>query len=235
MTMTSNKARKIATRRRMAKTGEPYSVARKAAEASRSQQEPGETAEERYAREAAAGGVPAADVERLRLVWDAQARADQLRRAAERARERADQAEDVAAEAEERAEYGREAADLAQEWAGEHDRQLAWERANQMRRAADVARERADQAEEAAEQAEDAADEAEERADDLLAWVIEPGDWAEEDEKSNDAPDTDGWDYSCPDASPPSITPGPPLPPGLPPPPAGPDLPAPPSPPRWSG
>jgi hypothetical protein len=192
--MTSNKARKIATRQGMAETGEPYTVAKTATEAGPPPREPGDIARERYAGEASAAGVPA-DGERLRAIWQAQTRADELRRAAQQARQRADQAEDAAAEAEERAEYAGDASDLAQGWAGEHDRRLAQEQADQMRRAAEDARQRAGQAEEAAEHAEDAAHEAAERVGDLMASASAPDAQAEDDAEAGDAADADarGW------------------------------------------
>src|SRR5215469_657628 len=102
MIMTKNKAQKTATRQRMAETGEPYSVARKAAQAGAegpglsetpAEQYPRETPEEQYLREAEEAGVPAADLEMLQLFFQARERAGRLRQAAERARERAEQAE----------------------------------------------------------------------------------------------------------------------------------------------
>ena len=131
--MTRNKAQKAATRQRMAETGEPYSVARKATGAgdpglgetpadsgsseipeeqhlheTPAQQELRETPEEQYLREAEEAGVAAADLETLRAVFQARGRAGQLRQAAERARERAELAEEAAAHAEERAELAQE-------------------------------------------------------------------------------------------------------------------------------
>jgi hypothetical protein len=190
MIMTSSRARKIATRERMAETGEPYTVAKRATEAGPLPQ-PGDIAEERYGGEAAADVVPAADGELVRAIGQARTHADELRRAAQQARQRADQAEDAAAEAEERAEYAGDAADLAQGWAGEHDRRLAQEQADQMRRAAEDARQRADQVEEAAEQAEDAAHEAAERVGDLMASASEPDEKAKEDADADEVADAD--------------------------------------------
>ena len=106
--MTRNKAQKTATRQRMAETGEPYSVARKAPQAGPEgpvmgenpaeqgpretpvEQGPRETPEEQYLREAEEAGVEAADLEMLRLFFQARERAGQLRQAAVRARERAE-------------------------------------------------------------------------------------------------------------------------------------------------
>src|ERR1700678_3863703 len=119
--MTSDKARKLATRRRMAETGEPYSLARRAAEGGETAgqpDEPEETPEQRYLREAQDAGVPAADLDALRAAFEAGDGARQLRWAAQAARIRADEAEKLAEQAEERAELAQEAADLAQEWAG---------------------------------------------------------------------------------------------------------------------
>ena len=78
--MTSDKARKTAVRQRMAVTGEPYSVARKAT------------------------GAGSADPY---TASGPQAVLARLRRAAKQARERADQAEEAAIEAEEGAELAR--------------------------------------------------------------------------------------------------------------------------------
>src|SRR3974390_3269177 len=96
MIMTRNKAQKTATRQRMAETGEPYSVARKAPQAggpglgetpaeqdrheTQLEQDPRETPEEQdlretpeeqYLREAEEAGVEAADLEMLRLSFQA--------------------------------------------------------------------------------------------------------------------------------------------------------------------
>ena len=91
MTMTRNKAQKIAARQRMAETGEPYSVAR------RETPPPGSvTPEERYAREARDAGVPEAEI------------------AAQLAAFRMQEARELADAAEEAAELGREATHLGQ-------------------------------------------------------------------------------------------------------------------------
>ena len=155
--MTRDKAQKTATRQRMAETGEPYSVARKATQAGTegpglsetpAEQDPrgtlvdqgaretpveqstGETPEEQYLREAEEAGVAAADLEMLRLFFQARERAGQVRQVAERARERAEQAEEAAVRAEERAELAQETADLAQDWADKDEQRLARERAD---------------------------------------------------------------------------------------------------------
>jgi hypothetical protein len=211
MIMTRNKAQKTAARHRMAQTGEPYSVARKATQAraespvvhetAEVQPVVRETPEERYVREAEEAGVPAAELDALRATFLATDRAGQLRQAADQARERADQAEEGAVRAEERAELAQEAADVAQDWVGEDEQQLAQERADQLRQAADQARERADEAEEAADQAEMRADEA--------AWADDARDLiAEEDE------DDGYWHDARPTMA---NLPGPPHPPGPPP------------------
>jgi hypothetical protein len=191
--MTRNKAQKAAVRQRMAETGEPYSVARRALQPGTP--DPGEpgpdgvataaapeaagsgwtalTPEEQYAREAAAAGVSPAQFEADLAAYRTQEQADQVQRAAgeareraDRARERADQAEEAAAEVEERAELAQAAADLALEWADPPEQERAQELADQAQTAADQARERADQAEEAAGDAEEHADDLEEHADD---------------------------------------------------------------------
>jgi hypothetical protein len=116
MIMTRNKAQKTATRQRMAETGEPYSVARRAAGAGEAGAEDPDftkiTPEERYAREAKAAGVAAAEIEAQTAAFQARERADQVQEAADQAREQADQAEEAANQAEERAELAQEAADV---------------------------------------------------------------------------------------------------------------------------
>jgi hypothetical protein len=66
MTVTRNKAQKAATRQRMAETGEPYSVARKATQARAEDPGFGETPEQRYVREAQEAGVSGTVLEALR-------------------------------------------------------------------------------------------------------------------------------------------------------------------------
>jgi hypothetical protein len=218
MIMTRNKAQKTAARHRMAQTGDPYSVARKATQARADspvvhetpevQPAVRETPDERYVREAEEAGVPAAELDALRATFLAADRAGQLRQAADQAREWADQAEEAADEAEERAELAQEAAEVAQDWVGEDEQQLAQERADRLRQAADQARERADEAEDAADEAEEAADEAEMRADEA-GWADDARDLiAEEDEA--DGHWHDAWPMMA-------NLPGPPHPPGPPP------------------
>src|SRR5262249_59350278 len=151
MIMTRNKAQKAATRQRMAETGEPYSVARKAAGAGA--EDPGssetpadsgssgttakqdlhetpeeqrlrETPEEQYLREAGEAGVAAADLEMLRVVLQARGRAGQLRQAAQHARERAELAEEGAAQAEGRGGPAPGAAGLAPDLADQGEQRL---------------------------------------------------------------------------------------------------------------
>ena len=93
--MTRNKAQKAVTRQRMAETGEPYTVARRA---TLSSDDP--SSEEQYAREAREAGVSEAEIA-------AQLAAFRLRDAAEQARELADAAEEAADVAERRAELAR--------------------------------------------------------------------------------------------------------------------------------
>src|SRR5262249_29165879 len=120
MIMTRNKAQKTAIRQRMAVTGEPYSVARRAAPARDAHQEGRDGAElpgeERYAQEAEAAGSTAAEVEAQLAAFRVQEAADLAREAADRARDRADRAEEAAERAEERAGLAQEAAELAEEW-----------------------------------------------------------------------------------------------------------------------
>jgi len=109
--MTRDKAQKTAARQRMAETGEPYSVARRATGAG--QGEAGDpagarmTPEEQYARDAQAAGVPAAQIEAQRAAFRAQEAADRAQQAADQARERADLAEEAAELASEDADVGR--------------------------------------------------------------------------------------------------------------------------------
>jgi hypothetical protein len=120
--VTSDKTRKTAIRQRMAVTGEPYSVARKAADAGPADpsaasdpqavlaqlRRAAKQARERagQAEEAAVEAEESAGLARAWVGRDKERQA--LARAAEQARERAEHAEDAAGEAEDRAE---EAAD----------------------------------------------------------------------------------------------------------------------------
>src|SRR5262249_7496489 len=161
LTMTSNKAQKTAARQRMAQTGEPYSVARRAVSAGDPESEaaPGPQAagtelselspEEQYAQEARAAGVPVAEIDaQLDRCRDGEATEDReleaagLVRRAEQARALADRLEESAERAEERADLAQEAAELAQEWADEQEQDRAVERAGELRAQAELARER---------------------------------------------------------------------------------------------
>jgi len=117
--MTSNKAQKTAIRQRMAATGEPYSVARKAIGAEDpdiGESPEDETPEEQYLREAEEAGVPAEELKALRAAWQARGRLGKLQLAADQARDQADKAEEAAAEAEERAVEAEDLAAEAQDW-----------------------------------------------------------------------------------------------------------------------
>src|SRR6188472_825145 len=103
MIMTQDKAKKTATRQRMAETGEPYSVARHAVE--------NEAAGAQNAVDA--GGVPAEADEGRSYAEQAQDLADRARRRADEAQERADQAQETAERAEEAASVADAAADMA--------------------------------------------------------------------------------------------------------------------------
>jgi hypothetical protein len=174
MIMTSDKARKTAVRQRMAETGEPYSVARRAAQSAEAPP-PGAAGpsaqdlspDERYAREAEAAGRTAAQVETETLVFRAQERADRMQAAAELAREHADAAEEDAAEAAEHAELAREALDQAAGWADEAELGQARAIAERADAAAERARARADAAEDTAMAAEERAEMAQDDADEL--------------------------------------------------------------------
>jgi hypothetical protein len=186
--MTQDKARKSAARQRMAQTGEPYSVARRAVQAGADAGEappsprdqvpdPGDTALPDPATTMAESGSD----------WDALTPEEQYAlEAAEagvsaadfeadlsafRIADLAEQAQRAADEARERAERVRELADRAEEVASEAEDQagLADEEAELAMyeddpRAQQTAQERADRAEQAAEQARERADAAEEQA-----------------------------------------------------------------------
>jgi hypothetical protein len=143
-----DKARKIATRQRMAETGEPYSVARRAVE-------------DEHASSADPLGGMAEDTGAAEAQTRSQEQAEQARRLAEQARIRAERAEEAADQAEEAAELTREAAELTQECGSDEEIQRALRRAGEARTAAEQARSRAEQAGRLAEEAEEAADEAE--------------------------------------------------------------------------
>ena len=197
--MTSNKAQKTAIRQRMAATGEPYSVARKAIGAEDpdiGESPEDETPEEQYLREAEEAGVPAEELKALRAAWQARGRLGKLRRAAEQARERAGEAEEAAVHAEKRAVLAQEAAEMAHEWADEDDLRGATERADAMQQAAEQARDRADEAGEAAIEAEERAVEAEDLAARAGEWDDEAEEWdemVEWDEDEADGPWHDSW------------------------------------------
>jgi hypothetical protein len=177
--MTQNKVQKAAIRRRMAETGESYVVARRAVLEGTGRAGP-VTPEEQYAREAAAEGVSAEEIDARTLIYRLEAAAEQAQQAADRARELADRAEDVAVAAEDRAREAEDAAEEAAEWAAPEELRLLRERAGQLHVAAEQARVRADRAEEqasaAGERADLAADAAGEAADGEV-WEAEPG-WA---------------------------------------------------------
>jgi multidrug efflux pump subunit AcrA (membrane-fusion protein) len=148
MIMTEDKARKIATRQRMAETGEPYSVARRAVE-------------DEHASSTDPFDRMAEDTGAAEARTPPQEQAEQARRLAEQARIQAERAEEAAERAEEAAELTQEAAELTQEWGSDEEIERALRRADEARTAAEQARSRADQAERLAEEAEEAADEAE--------------------------------------------------------------------------
>ena len=178
--MTEDKARKIATRQRMAETGEPYSVARHVVEREQCGDEaPDRPVADRPGAESAAedeGGLTARE-------WAdrARERADQARERAEHARERAEQADEAAMMAHDAADMAAEAANLTREWADEQEQEQAQRRAAQARAAAQEAQHRADRAEREAERAEEQADLAEEQAN-----LAEEG--------ADEAEEEDGWE-----------------------------------------
>jgi flagellar biosynthesis GTPase FlhF len=190
-TMTRNKAQKIATRQRMAETGEPYSVARHVIEDDQVQAEPPEpptagpnaTARDDrwYARVAEEAGISVAEFKAQEAAARAADLADEAQQRADAAQERADQAQERAEQAQEAAELAQAAADLATEaaelthsWADEQERERAQQRADQAQLAADralaaagLAQEQAEREQELAHRAEETADEAQERAEEL--------------------------------------------------------------------
>ncbi|HJY93635.1 MAG TPA: hypothetical protein VJ371_01700, partial [Streptosporangiaceae bacterium] len=113
--MTEDKARKIATRQRMAETGEPYSVARRAVEDERDAAE--DLRDDSWAESMArdADGREAGDADGREAEARAQEHAVQARELAEHARHLAEQARERAERAEEDADRAEEAADLTQE------------------------------------------------------------------------------------------------------------------------
>jgi hypothetical protein len=164
MIMTQDKARKAATRQRMAETGEPYSVARHAV----GREHEGAAAEDPlgadrgapprddrwYASEAEAAGLTVAEF-----------RVQHLADLADKARERAEEAEETVSVAREAAGLAQEAADMTRGWADKQGQERAQRRANQARAAAEEAQRRAGQAQRQADEAEEAADEAADLAD----------------------------------------------------------------------
>jgi hypothetical protein len=157
MTMTQDKARKAATRQRMAETGEPYSVARHAVE----REHEGATAEDPLG--AGRGAAPRDD--RWYASEAEEFRVQHLADLADKARERAEEAEETVSVAREAAELAQQAADMTRGWADKQEQERAQRRANQARAAAEEAQRRADQAQRQADEAEEAADEAVDLAD----------------------------------------------------------------------
>ena len=180
--MTQDKARKIATRQRMAETGEPYSVARHAVESEHSEDE---AAPDGISRDGAApgeGGLSAQKhADRAREL------AEHAQERAERARERAEQAGEAAMMAHDAADMAAEAATLTRGWADEQEQEQAHLRAAQARDAAEEAQRRAHRAGQEADLAEEQADLAEEQAN----LAEEQANLAEEEVCEADE---DGWE-----------------------------------------
>jgi hypothetical protein len=164
MIMTQDKARKAAVRRRMAETGEPYSVARHAVE----HEHEGAAAGDPFGAER---GAPPADdrwyagAAEEAGITVAEFRVQHLADLADNARERAEVAEEAVSVAREAAELAQQAADMTQGWADKQEQERAQRRANQARAAAEEAQRRADQAQRQADAAEEAADDAADLAD----------------------------------------------------------------------
>ena len=165
MILTQDKARKAATRQRMAETGEPYSVARHAVE----REHQGAAAADPLG--AGGGGVPPhdegwyADEAEQAGITVAEFRVQHLADLADKARERAEEAAETVSVAREAAELAQQAADMTRGWAAKQEQERAQRRANQARAAAEEAQRRADQAQRQADEAEEAADEAADLAD----------------------------------------------------------------------
>jgi hypothetical protein len=159
MIMTQDKAWKAATRQRMAETGEPYSVARRAVE----REHEGAAAEDPLG--AGRGAPPgddrwyASEAEEAGITVD-EFRVQHLADLADKARERAEEAEETVSVAREAAELAQQAADMTRSWADKQEQERAQRRANQARAAAEEAQRRADQAQRQADEAEEAADDA---------------------------------------------------------------------------
>ncbi|HXP19874.1 MAG TPA: alanine-zipper protein [Streptosporangiaceae bacterium] len=200
--MTQNKAQKTAARRRMAETGEPYSVARRAAEhepvadVAAGSPSAGQAAAPRgdawYASMAEEAGISVAEFRAQEQAANLQDAAGQAQERAERAQERADQAEEAAMMAQEAADLAMEAADMTEEWADEHEQERARRRADQAQEAADKAQAAAELAQEQADEAQEAADEAEEAAEEAQALAEELADGADGEAWTRGGT---GWDW----------------------------------------
>ncbi len=174
--MTQDKARKSATRQRMAETGEPYCEARRAAE-----------------RDRESGTDPASpgpDDPKQRLAR-ARAAAEEAQELADSARERFEQADEAAMMAHDAADMAAEAASLTRGWADPQEQEQTQRRADQARAAAHEAQHRADLAELQADQAQEAADLAQEFADEAEELDCEADSGEFEDEEFEDGPR--GW------------------------------------------
>jgi len=222
MIMTQDKARKTATRQRMAETGEPYCEARRAAAEAESDPggaRPAPREEDWYARMAEESGLSVAEVRAQEIAAqareqaaEARERADQAQELAERARERSEQAEEAAIMADEAADMAVEAVAMTRGWADPHGQEQAQRRAEQARAAAHEAQQRADLAEQAADRAEEvtgAAEEAAEEAEEFAAEAEERagefGDGPHEHVRrarrvhwTDGRPEDPGWDYPSP-------------------------------------
>ena len=188
MIMTQDKARKSATRQRMAETGEPYCEARRMTGAEEEPGGVGPTApgaapppeegspgegepreEDWYARMAEEAGLSVAEVRAQEIAAQARVQAAEASERAEQAQRRADQARAAADEAQQRADLAEQAADRAEEVAGE--------------------------AEEAAEESEEFAAEAEDRAGEFGDGPHEHVRRARRGPWAGGRPDQPGWDY----------------------------------------
>jgi hypothetical protein len=233
MIMTQDKARKIATRQRMAATGEPYCEARRATEAEADAGTPRE--EDWYARMAEESGLSVAEVRAQEIVAlaqeqaaEARDRADQAEELAERARERSEQAEEAAMMAHDAADMAAEAAAMTRDWADPDEREQARARAEAARTRAHEAQQRADDAERAAERAQEVAGEAEEAAEEAEEFAHEaqertgafgggPDEHVRRADETDGWPDDEGWERPEPPRPPrPPRPPEPPRSPGHP-------------------
>jgi hypothetical protein len=203
--MTQNKAQKIAARQRMAQTGEPYSVARRAAERARTA---GATTDPDNAGQAtprddnscasvaaeagiSVGRFKEQAAKAQQLLDQARIRAEQAQERADREQDRAEQVEEAASMLQEAADLAREAAELTEGRTDDQDQERARQRGEQAQVAADQAQQRADLAQRQADEAQEFADQAEEVADEAESAACEADSLAADFDDEDDDDDAD--------------------------------------------